>query len=61
MVNETIRYVEKMGWGRAIYDGAFPTIIAVLLVFYLLYRKNYAIPWWKALLTWVITIAGPVD
>ena len=58
MVNETIRYVEKMGWGQAIYDGAFPTIIAVLLVFYLLYRKNYAIPWWKALLTWVITIAG---
>lgn len=58
VVNALIRYVDDMGWGRAIYDAAFPANIVALLIFYLVYRKKYALPWWKAALTWVFTVGG---
>ena len=58
MVNELIRYVDKMGWRQAVYDGAFQVIIVVLLIFSLVYCRYYALPRWKALIAWGITVLG---
>ena len=58
MINRLIHYVNDMGWRQAVYDSAFPMIIAALLIFFLAYRRNYALPWWKAIITWAITLAG---
>ena len=58
MINKLIHYIDDMGLRQTVYDAAFPVIVAVLLIFFLVYRKKYALPWWKAVLIWGITSLG---
>ena len=58
MINKLIHYVNDMGLRQVVYDSAFPVIIVTLLIFFPLYGRKYALPWWKAVITCAITILG---
>lgn len=57
-INGLIHYVHDRGWGQAVYDGAFPVVNVSVILYYLLNRKKYRIPLWKALVACVFTIGG---